>query len=532
MKHSGPCIATTRDVARMDLSSMSGAPTSGCKVPPKNASTTWVGEISLSAYLWHFPLLLLLGQLGWMAGDTLPGMVSNIVVLGAIVEATADVVSAFKPNLAFWLAEGLPGLAALQGVIEAVPDGIPVILDGKFGDIGHTAAAYARAAFDQLGADAVTANPYLGVDALRPFLERAERGVFLLARTSNPSARQVQDLSIAGRPLFAEVARLAVAWQADFPGACGLVVGATYPQELETLRQAAQRLPFLIPGIGAQGGIEGAFGPSTVLEFEHARLCPLGDQPVRALIACRGALREDEERIAVAATQLPAHVMPVIGGDEVLPALAGLRWAGDIDQHARQGLVRAVGEQQVDAVVDVPLNVGEIRRGGAAVHLRPIIEVAHTTILTHDGVRVAPAEVALRPPLPGLTHCRHERLSQQVDVLGDGHVVRVALPDRFEVLVIGLPGPVAAERRRVGMGGADDEAIRVQFRQPVGQCRTHSGEQVAGHDASVDGHYHGVLIACIKRQRRQCQGVLHLRCDAQVELPVQSDRGSGCDVLL
>lgn len=172
----------------------------------------------------------------------------------AIVEATADVVSAFKPNLAFWLAEGLPGLAALQGVIEAVPDDVPVILDGKFGDIGHTAAAYARAAFDQLGADAVTANPYLGVDALRPFLDRGERGVFLLARTSNPSARQVQDLSVAGRPLFAEVARLAVAWQADFPGACGLVVGATYPEELETLRQAAQCMPFLIPGIGAQGG--------------------------------------------------------------------------------------------------------------------------------------------------------------------------------------------------------------------------------------------------------------------------------------
>lgn len=172
----------------------------------------------------------------------------------AIVEATADLVCAFKPNLGFWLAEGLAGVQALQAVIAAVPKDIPVILDGKFGDIGHTASAYARAAFDQLGVDAVTLNPYLGVDAVKPFLERADRGVFLLARTSNPSASQVQDLLSGDYRVYEEVARLAVEWNERYPGACGLVVGATCPHELAALRALAPDLPFLIPGIGAQGG--------------------------------------------------------------------------------------------------------------------------------------------------------------------------------------------------------------------------------------------------------------------------------------
>jgi orotidine-5'-phosphate decarboxylase len=210
----------------------------------------------------------------------------------AIVEATADLVCAYKPNLGFWLAEGTAGLRALQDLIASIPDHLPVILDGKFNDVGHTAAAYARAAFETLGADAVTANPYLGLDSLRPFLERADRGVFLLTRTSNPSAPDLQDLLVhrperasAGSPhpspppqgeeaspapfvyggaLYEEVARLAVRWGAEHPGTCGLVVGATYPEELARLREIAPDLPFLIPGIGAQGGdlaAAGAPGP-------------------------------------------------------------------------------------------------------------------------------------------------------------------------------------------------------------------------------------------------------------------------------
>ena len=172
----------------------------------------------------------------------------------AVVEATADLVCAYKPNLGFWLAEGLAGLRALEALIVGIPDHLPVILDAKFGDVGHSVAAYAKAAFDWLGADAVTTNPYLGLDGLRPFLERADRGVFVLARTSNPSARDLQDRAVEGRPLFEGVARLAEAWHAGYPGTCGLVVGATYPEELARLRELAPDLPFLVPGIGAQGG--------------------------------------------------------------------------------------------------------------------------------------------------------------------------------------------------------------------------------------------------------------------------------------
>jgi orotidine-5'-phosphate decarboxylase len=187
--------------------------------------------------------------------DTVRDADSPLLAFGqAIVEATADLVCAFKPNLAFWLAEGPKGLGALQELIATIPNDIPVILDAKFNDVGHTAAAYARTAFEVLGADACTANPYLGLDALRPFLASEEHGVFLLARTSNPSAPDLQDKSVGDHPLYEEVTRLAVQWDAQLPGTCGLVVGATYPEELARLREIAPSLPFLIPGIGAQGG--------------------------------------------------------------------------------------------------------------------------------------------------------------------------------------------------------------------------------------------------------------------------------------
>ncbi|MDY6874641.1 MAG: orotidine-5'-phosphate decarboxylase [Chloroflexota bacterium] len=218
----------------------------------------------------------------------------------AIVEATADLACAYKPNLGFWLAEGSVGLRALQDLISYIPNHLPVILDAKFNDVGHTAAAYARAAFETLGVDAVTANPYLGLDSLRPFLQQADRGIFLLARTSNPSATDLQDLlvhrqekacaknhhpgppsrgegaspdpPVQGGVLYEEVTRLAVRWNAEHPGSCGLVVGATYPEELARLREMAPHLPFLIPGVGAQGGnLEAAttYGPTA--GGEHSR---------------------------------------------------------------------------------------------------------------------------------------------------------------------------------------------------------------------------------------------------------------------
>ena len=172
----------------------------------------------------------------------------------AIVESTADLVSAYKPNLGFWLAEGAVGIEALQQLIDEIPDHLPVILDAKFNDVGHTAQAYAQAAFETFGVDAVTLNPYLGLDTLRPFLDTEEHGVFLLARTSNPSAPNLQDLKADGQPLYQKVAQLAAEWDVELPGSCGLVVGATYPRELGIVREIAPDLPYLIPGIGAQGG--------------------------------------------------------------------------------------------------------------------------------------------------------------------------------------------------------------------------------------------------------------------------------------
>jgi orotidine-5'-phosphate decarboxylase len=172
----------------------------------------------------------------------------------AIVRSTAGVASAYKPNLAFWLAEGPAGLSALQQLIREIPDGTPVLLDAKFNDIGNTAQAYARTAFETLAVDGVTTNPYLGVDGIGPFLANGSRAAFILARTSNASAPDLQDRLVDGLPLYETVAQLAAEWNAHFPGTCGLVVGATYPEELVRLRKLAPSLPFLIPGIGAQGG--------------------------------------------------------------------------------------------------------------------------------------------------------------------------------------------------------------------------------------------------------------------------------------
>jgi len=185
--------------------------------------------------------------------------------LKTIVDATADLVCAFKPNLGFYLALGAAGVIALERIIAYIPNEIPVILDGKCNDIGHTAQAYARGIFDALGADAVTVNPYLGQDGVAPFVSHADKAAFILARTSNPSARDFQDLRVSGSPdsgqpsvkdaaLYRVVAHRAVEWNERFPGTCGLVVGATYPQELAQVRALAPDLPFLIPGIGAQGG--------------------------------------------------------------------------------------------------------------------------------------------------------------------------------------------------------------------------------------------------------------------------------------
>lgn len=174
-----------------------------------------------------------------------------------LIDATAPYAAAFKPNSAFFEALGLDGLRVLAEVIRHVPGDRLVLLDAKRGDIGATSEAYARAAFGVLDADAVTVSPYLGRDGVAPFLADPERGAFVLCHTSNPGAADFQHRQADGRPLYLAVAEACAAW--NDAGNVGLVVGATYPGEMAAVRAAAPDLPFLVPGIGAQGGdLEGA----------------------------------------------------------------------------------------------------------------------------------------------------------------------------------------------------------------------------------------------------------------------------------
>jgi orotidine-5'-phosphate decarboxylase len=170
----------------------------------------------------------------------------------AIIEATCDLVCAYKPNLAFYEALGTEGLAILEKTVKYVPGDIPVIADAKRGDIGNTAKAYAKALFSILGFDAATVNPYLGFDSIEPFINYQDKGVFILCRTSNQGATDFQNLRTNSLPLYEVVAKKAKEW--NIHGNIGLVVGATYPEELKKVRSICPEMPLLIPGIGAQGG--------------------------------------------------------------------------------------------------------------------------------------------------------------------------------------------------------------------------------------------------------------------------------------
>jgi orotidine-5'-phosphate decarboxylase len=169
-----------------------------------------------------------------------------------IIDATSDLVCAYKPNMAFYESLGTEGWSLLRLIIERIPDDIPVIVDGKRGDIGNTAGHYARCLFEQLHADWVTLNPYMGYDSMRPFLEYKECGVFVLCLTSNTGAKDFQQLKIDGKPLYGIVAEKVAYWNKDHN--CGLVVGATHPEQLRDIRVLAGDMPLLIPGVGAQGG--------------------------------------------------------------------------------------------------------------------------------------------------------------------------------------------------------------------------------------------------------------------------------------
>ncbi len=188
--------------------------------------------------------------------ERMPDKIGTFEFNKAIIEATSDLVCAYKLNLAFYEAQGDEGLDALKRTVKYIPDDIPAIGDAKRGDIGNTAKAYARAIFANFDFDATTVNPYLGFDSIEPFIEYQDKGVFILCRTSNTGALDFQSLRCETehgyRPLFEIVALKAREWNTY--GNIGLVVGATYPEELRLIRQQHPDMPLLIPGIGAQGG--------------------------------------------------------------------------------------------------------------------------------------------------------------------------------------------------------------------------------------------------------------------------------------
>jgi len=246
-----------------------------------------------------------------------------------LIAATADLAAAYKPNAAFFEVLGPEGISALREVISSVPDGIPVILDAKRGDISSTAKAYAQAVFETLGAHAVTLNPYLGYDAVEPFITDPNKGVFVLCKTSNPGAGDLQDLTVdSGQRevdstthhplptarLYEHVARLAQTW--NLRDNLGLVVGATQPESLSRVRAAAPDLWILAPGVGAQGGDLGAALQAGLRADGLGMLIPVSrgisraDDPRQAAQELREAINRERQ---VFSDQSPAtsHQLPV-----------------------------------------------------------------------------------------------------------------------------------------------------------------------------------------------------------------------------
>jgi orotidine-5'-phosphate decarboxylase len=246
---------------------------------------------------------------------------------GVLLASALPFVAAVKPNLAFFEAYGSAGLAALERLRDAIPADVPVIVDAKRGDIGSTAARQAVALFDALRADAITVSPYLGEEAIRPLLERLDRFAYVLCRTSNPGAEEIQgliveadaELEAPAEPLWARLARRVQRWGPG--GTVGLVVGATAAEDLRAIRGIAPGLAMLVPGIGAQGG-----DVEAVVQHGPARIAPAGSRPGGGLVvnvgrgiadAARGApasgrSTDPGERVAEAARAWASR-LPVLG---------------------------------------------------------------------------------------------------------------------------------------------------------------------------------------------------------------------------
>jgi len=237
-----------------------------------------------------------------------------------ILEAAVPYAAAVKPNLAFFEALGPDGMRALERLRAVIPDDVPVVADAKRGDIGSTSARHAEAIFGRLDADAVTVSPYLGSEAIAALVDRPDRFAYVLCRTSNPGAGELQDLvvgpdDVAGappEPLYLRVARRAAGWGPG--GTVGLVVGATAPAELAAVRTVAPGLAFLVPGVGAQGGDEGA-----ALRHGRAVAPPAGGRPgggllvnvTRGITAAAAAAADPEEAVAASSADWAGR-LPVL----------------------------------------------------------------------------------------------------------------------------------------------------------------------------------------------------------------------------
>ncbi len=223
-----------------------------------------------------------------------------------IVDATKDIVCAFKPQIAYFAAERAEDqLERLMAYMRRVAPEVPVILDAKRGDIGATAEQYAREAFVRYQADAVTLSPYMGLDSIEPYLKFDGRGLFLLCRTSNPGGADLQSLPLAaGGTLYEHVALLAAgAWSRSAGASLGLVVGATVPAEIERVRQLAPALPLLIPGIGAQGGdahaaVRAGWRPGAPIIVNSSRAVLYAGSGEDFASAARDAARQTRDQLA------------------------------------------------------------------------------------------------------------------------------------------------------------------------------------------------------------------------------------------